>query len=99
MHLQVFWAWHSAVVRHTRPRGSLPCLWAASLSQRGANAPRELGEGLGSLGPWVTTRCGLWAALGRISAPQFAPDGCCFRLAEEDLGPATQKCLELADAV
>lgn len=43
-----------------------------------------------SLGPWGTTRHGLWAALGGISGPWLAPGSCCFRLAEEDLVPAMQ---------
>lgn len=86
VHLQVCWAWNPAVVRNTHPRGSLPCLWVASLPQRGASAPRELEQGLDSLGSLVTTRHDLWATLGGISAPQLAPGSCCFRLAEEDLG-------------
>lgn len=84
-------AWPGILQLWELPISGGPCPCGQRVSHRGHDSvPRELGEDLVSLGPWGTTRHGLWAALGGISGPWLAPGSWFFRLAEEDLGPATQ---------
>lgn len=99
VHLQVSWAWHPAAVRNTHPGGSLDLSVGSESPQRGARAPRELGEGLVSLGPWADHKT--WS-VGH-SWWGFCPSACPRQLLVQAgrRGPwhSHAECLELGDAV